>query len=645
MFEKIHFREVSIEDRCLWNSYLSLSGIRFCDFSFLNICAWKFYYQTELAEWKGYLLIRHYFDDNFHYFFPIGDGNIAEVLNDLKNFAFENHHSFLMDCLTINQLEEIKTISIHPFSFSLDRNFSDYLYLREDWIALKGKRLQSKRNHLKRFLQNYEYEYKPYTDAYLNDCISLTEQWMKENPDLNWDSMNNELQVIQFALNHLKQLGGCGGTLWVDGQLVAFSLGSSINEDTFVVHIEKANTSYEGIYVAMGNIFAQNLPCNYTFLNREDDMGLKGLRQSKLSYSPHKLLAKFSIDFSAENTIEESKLKLLWETVFHDNPTYINDFFSDLRGEYNSVFKQDKEKNLLSSMYLVKYEFQLLKQSLPLYYFYAIATDKSVRNQGLATSMIYESIWRGFIEKIGMAFLVPANHELIDFYSNFGFAPWMYSNVTNYSCEKLERGESRIRLSECLLNKKIRISLIEVIKNSVLAILPSETLLDFWIQDTRNDGKVFYSIIQNEKMVAWIIVENCDYDKLLKISILGSITPIPLNDLLLSLKELFPKVSSIEIQQHSLIGETPHSLCRIIHLPTFLDQYVKIYHGAPFAFYYHDELLPPNSGYYKISVSGWQKVETLGNECKVVNSLTIIPFLLREKIGHIGNFTYCSILQ
>lgn len=645
MFEKIHFREVSIEDRCLWNSYLSLSGIRFCDFSFLNICAWKFYYQTELAEWKGYLLIRHYFDDNFHYFFPIGDGNIAEVLNDLKTFAFENHHSFLMDCLTINQLEEIKTISIHPFSFSLDRNFSDYLYLREDWIALKGKRLQSKRNHLKRFLQNYEYEYKPYTDAYLNDCISLTEQWMKENPDLNWDSMNNELQVIQFALNNLEQLGGCGGTLWVDGQLVAFSLGSSINEDTFVVHIEKANTSYEGIYVAMGNIFAQNLPDNYTFLNREDDMGLKGLRQSKLSYSPHKLLAKFSINFSAENTIEESKLKLLWETVFHDNPTYINDFFSDLRGEYNSVFKQDKEKNLLSSMYLVKYEFQLLKQSLPLYYFYAIATDKSVRNQGLATSMIYESIWRGFIEKIGMAFLVPANHELIDFYSNFGFAPWMYSNVTNYSCEKLERGESRIRLSECLLNKKIRISLIEVIKNSELAILPSETLLDFWIQDTRNDGKVFYSIIQNEKMVAWIIVENCDYDKLLKISILGSITPIPLNDLLLSLKELFPKVSSIEIQQHSLIGETPHSLCRIIHLPTFLDQYVKIYHGDPFAFYYHDELLPPNSGYYKISVSGWQKVETLGNECKVVNSLTIIPFLFREKIGYIGNITYCSILQ
>jgi predicted acetyltransferase len=357
------------------------------------------------------------------------------------------------------------------------------------------------------------------------------------------------------------------------------------------------------------------------------------------------LLAKFSIDFSAENTIEESKLKLLWETVFHDNPTYINDFFSDLRGEYNSVFKQDKEKNLLSSMYLVKYEFQLLKQSLPLYYFYAIATDKSVRNQGLATSMIYESIWRGFIEKIGMAFLVPANHELIDFYSNFGFAPWMYSNVTNYSCEKLERGESRIRLSECLHNKKIRISLIEVIKNSELAILPSETLLDFWIQDTRNDGKVFYSIIQKEKMVAWIIVENCGYDKLLKISILGSITPIPLNDLLLSLKELFPKVSSIEIQQHSLIGETPHSLCRIIHLPTFLDQYVKIYHGDPFAFYYHDELLPPNSGYYKISISGWQKVETLGNECKVVNSLTIIPFLFREKIGYIGNITYCSILQ
>lgn len=645
MFENIFFREVSIEDKCMWNSYLSLSDISFCDFSFLNICSWKFYYQTELAEWKGYLLIRHYFDDNYHYFYPIGDGNIVEVLNDLKTFAFETHHSFLMDCLTIEQLEEIKTISIHPFSFSLDRNFSDYLYRREDWIALKGKRLQSKRNHLKRFLQNYEYEYKPYTDAYLNDCISLTKQWMKENPELNWNSMNNELQVIRFALNNLEQLGGCGGTLWVDGRLVAFSLGSPINKDTFVVHIEKANTSYEGIYVAMGNIFAQNLPGNYTFLNREDDMGLKGLRQSKLSYSPHKLLAKFSIDFSAENTIEESKLMSLWEAVFHDKPTYINNFFSYLRGELNYVFKQDKENKLLSSMYLVKYKFQLLKQSFPLYYFYAIATDNSVRNQGLATGMIYESLWRGFIEKIGMAFLVPANQELINFYANFGFAPWVYSNVTNHSCNKLERGESRIQLSECQNNKMIQISLMEIIKNSELAILPSDTILDFWIQDTRNDGKVFYSIIQNEKEVAWIIVENCDCDKLLKVSILASITSIPVNDLLLSLKELFPKVYSLEIQQHSLIGETPHSLCRIIHLPTFLDKYVTFYRGDSFAFYYHDELLPSNSGYYEISVSGWQKVETHCEDCKMVNSLTIIPFLLREKIGHIGNFTYCSILQ
>ena len=643
MNDKICFRDIDIKDKELWNNYLFSSGIRFCDFSFLNICAWNFYYHTEICEYNGFLLVRHFFHNDYHYFYPIGNGDIKLVLDDLKKFANQTHNSFLLDCLTWENFEEFRKIFHEPYKFRLERNYSDYLYLRNDWIELRGKRLQAKRNHLKRFFHYYKFEYKHYTVSFLDDCISLTERWMKENIDLNLSSMESELKVIRFALTHLEELGGYGGTLWIDGKLVAYSFGSPIDENTFVVHVEKADTTFEGIYVAMGNLFAQNIPSQYRFLNREDDMGLKGLRQSKLSYYPHELLAKFCIEVPLKQSDNEASLKALWSSVFHDNYSYIDRFYSELGGEFELIYREDENHNLQSSMYLLKYKFQLREEKVPISYFYAIATEASVRNKGVATAMIYEALWRGFLQKQGILFLTPANRDLIDFYSNFGFATWLYKSAHSFSFNEVEVGESRLDLSICKDNQTIQLLLSKLMKSSEFAILPSHKCLDFWIEDMRNEGKEFCFVLLNNELVASVLIEVCGED--LKVSVLGDLVSIPTSDFLLSLQNLYPSVSNVEIKNFSFRGDIPYSLCRIAHLPTFLDLYARYYSGVSFSFYYHDELLPFNSGYYVVEVGKWSKHEFLDGNIKSLNSLSIQAFLFREKMSHCGQITYCAVLE
>lgn len=643
MNDKICFRDIDIRDKELWNKYLFSSGIRFCDFSFLNICAWKFYYHTEISEYNGFLLVRHYFNNDYHYFYPIGRGDLKSVLDDLKVFANHNHNSFLLDCLTWEHFEEFRTIFHEPFKFRLERNYSDYLYLRNDWIELKGKRLQAKRNHLKRFFQYYKYEYKHYTLSFFDDCISLTEKWIKENSDLNLSSLKSELKVIRFALTHLEELGGYGGTLWIDGKLVAYSFGSPVDENTFIVHVEKADTAFEGIYVAMGNLFAQNLPSRYRFLNREDDMGLKGLRQSKLSYYPHELLAKFCVEVPLKKFDNEASLKALWNSVFHDNLSYIDRFYSVLEGEFDLICREDEKQNLLSSMYVLKYEFQLGKDRVPISYFYAVATESSFRNTGVATAMIYEALWRGFLQKSGMVFLTPANSDLIDFYSNFGFAAWLYKSGHSFSFKDIDVGESQLDLSICDDDITIQLLLNKLLRCSEATILPSDKCLDFWIEDMRNEGKEFCFIYRDNELVASVLTEVCGGD--LSVCVLSDQVSIPISDLLFSLQKLYSSVSKVEIQNISFRGEIPYSLCRIVHLSAFLDLYVRYYNGDSFSFYYHDELLPLNSGYYMVEVGKWTKHEFLEGNIKSLNSLSIQAFLFREKMSHLGQITYCAVLE
>ena len=165
--------------------------------------------------------------------------------------------------------------------------------MREDLQTLKGKKWQAKRNHINKFKKQYEYTYIPITPEIVPQCMELERRWVRANENgENTDELSNEHRSMTFAMHHFKELGLLGGAIMVGGEIVAFTYGSPINYQTFGVHVEKADTNYEGIFSLINQEFALHIPEQYVYINREEDLGIPGLRQSKLSYNPVILLEK-----------------------------------------------------------------------------------------------------------------------------------------------------------------------------------------------------------------------------------------------------------------------------------------------------------------------------------------------------------------
>jgi uncharacterized protein len=224
---------------------------------------------------------------------PTGQGNLGHAINLLEADSLAHGHPLCMLGVTNDAKEELEKAFPGGFYYIPERDYFDYIYLREDLASLKGKKYQSKRNHINNFNKNYTYEYIPITPELVPECLKLESKWYKANKDYNdEEDLNDERRSLTYALNHFDKLGLIGGGICVDHQIVAFAFGAPINHETFGVHVEKADVNYEGAYAVINKEFALHLPEEYTYVNREEDLGIPGLRQAKLSYNPIILLEK-----------------------------------------------------------------------------------------------------------------------------------------------------------------------------------------------------------------------------------------------------------------------------------------------------------------------------------------------------------------
>ena len=178
-----------------------------------------------------------------------------------------------------------------------NRDHADYIYLRESLAALSGKKLQAKRNHVNRFKALYpDYRYEELTDEWVPACLDLTRRWVESRQDeAEKRAVAAESEAIQRALAHREELDLRGGVLLVGEQIAAFTYGAPICRDTFDVCVEKADVEFEGAYTVINKEFVSRLPEQYKYVNREEDLGVEGLRKAKLSYQPEMLLMKYSV--------------------------------------------------------------------------------------------------------------------------------------------------------------------------------------------------------------------------------------------------------------------------------------------------------------------------------------------------------------
>jgi len=178
------------------------------------------------------------------------------------------------------------------------REHFDYVYNSEDLGQLKGRKYSKKRNHINQFLRDYEatYNYAPLTSDLVQGCLDLAEIWCQQRLCDEDISLTHEFCGIQDALNNFELLHIEGGVILIDGKVQAFSLGEQLNNDTAVVHIEKANPNFHGIYPVITKSFSEHRwQETVAYINREQDLGDPGLRRAKESYYPHHLVEKFRI--------------------------------------------------------------------------------------------------------------------------------------------------------------------------------------------------------------------------------------------------------------------------------------------------------------------------------------------------------------
>lgn len=290
----LNFHTLTIADRAAVQAVTFRAGRRNCNFSLANLVGWQFWYRTEVCVLPDAVVLRFSLDGDRAYMICTRGVPSCELLAALCE-----------DCshaLTLLGLEDEAALQLQQnacrkgvnISVESRRDQFDYIYRREDLAGLHGGKLQAKRNHVNHFRAEYpDFEYRPLDPSLFDECRRIATLWhdgkQHDNP-VYGDTIEVEKRAMETVFTHWDELGMLGGSIFLDGRMVAFTYGGAITTDTFDVCVEKADLRVEGAFSIINQQFCAHLPEHFTFVNREEDMGLPGLRKAKLSYHPIELL-------------------------------------------------------------------------------------------------------------------------------------------------------------------------------------------------------------------------------------------------------------------------------------------------------------------------------------------------------------------
>ena len=425
----IPFRPITAADADLLRSFTMEGKCMNCDLNVANLCSWQFLYHTEWAVVEGFLVLRFVLDGHVTYMKPIGKGDLRPVLELLMADARSLGDTLRVACVCPCAQALMDESMPGSFTYTINRDKSDYLYLREKLVTLSGKKLQPKRNHISKFKRAYpNYEYRPLTPDLVPDCIRLGEEWCRTSDSCMQHAMQAEQKMIAYALQHIDELHIVGGTLFVEGRMVAFTFGARINAEAFDVCVEKADTTYEGAYAMINNEFVSRLPEDIVYINREEDLGLEGLRKAKLSYYPDLILDKMVATLTAQpkETEEEMRVRFetrhLWERSFADPRAFIDLYFREkYRKERNETIVRDGR--VVSALQKLPYPLTYGGRMLPASYISGACTDENYRKRGLMGELLAQTHRAMQGENAVLSFLIPATAELAAYYAKFGYTP------------------------------------------------------------------------------------------------------------------------------------------------------------------------------------------------------------------------------
>lgn len=304
----IDWRDITLEDKARIEEKICASGCHGADYGFANLFIWRKAYRPKIAFCDDRLLVG--MPQWNVYAYPKGDGEIRNSIELLLDEAHSLGSKLRIRGLTDKTLEEFLPLYGDRFEIIEDRDNADYIYTSAKLCDLLGRHLSSKRNHIKHFERNGPWEFHKiaagscgvFTSCEDGTCGRLSsiaeakafvDEFYKEKND---PDLADEAGAIEEMFEHYETLGFLGGMLYQNGEPVAFTAGTKLDDEVFDTHFEKALPGVEGAYTMVNREFARLVRAEYpdiTAFNREEDMGIEGLRKAKLSYHPDILLMKY----------------------------------------------------------------------------------------------------------------------------------------------------------------------------------------------------------------------------------------------------------------------------------------------------------------------------------------------------------------
>lgn len=294
MDKKIQFRKLTIEDRGLVLKAQENDIPTICGHNFVNMFIWREVNGIEISEINQSIVIS-YLENNCRYFyFPIGGNNKKAVINDLflEKHKFCNKVNFLG--ITEHQANLLEEMYPHKFNFIPRQEIFDYVYNVSELAELKGKHLRTKKQFIRRFKESGEWSWEYITPDNIEECYAIEELWLKRHDTQIGTYLPHENNALKAALDNFNELELTGILLKKENQVVAYSIGSKINNEMIDCHFEKADKNIVGTYETIRWLFVNHCCNGYKYINCEEDLGIEGLRKSKLSYHPISLLKQFT---------------------------------------------------------------------------------------------------------------------------------------------------------------------------------------------------------------------------------------------------------------------------------------------------------------------------------------------------------------
>jgi hypothetical protein len=293
---------IELTDKSLVTSYLRRYPPEISELTFTNLFVWRGSRPIWLAKVKDSVV----FITDSHSDAPATKVILGPPLGEASPLAVAQALGMEFHGFVRVSKGTATTLERAGLNVVADRDNSDYVYTVADLASLEGRRYHKKRNLIKQCLTAYKCKYEPIMPHHIPECLDMQDRWCESRECGKNPGLCNEYAAVRETFAHYEDLNLFGGSIRIEGKIQAYAVGEELNPGTAVCHFEKSMPGIRGLSQVINQWFAMNALSGFTFVNREQDLGIPGLRQAKESYYPHHMVQKFSAWFKGVGRIMPS---------------------------------------------------------------------------------------------------------------------------------------------------------------------------------------------------------------------------------------------------------------------------------------------------------------------------------------------------